>query len=112
MGTTAGLEQARGVPAVVGEVVLGLSSLGAGLVAVAELRAEGYEAALDVGRSGWPATVVVTVDGWRHRRSLAGEIVRSIDPGSQRLPWDRNPGESVRVLCARRAADRPERSLR
>lgn len=106
MGTTAGIKRALDVATSTREVAFGLSSLGSGLVVVAELRAEGYDSALDIGRSGWPATVVVAVDGWHHRRSLAGEIVRSIDPASQNLPWARTARESVRVLSARCAVDR------
>ena len=87
-----------------GDRAYGVRSLAHAVAVVASIRDRGGTATVDIGHSGWPATVVVPGDLSLVERRTALEVVLAIDPDSRRLRPRRAPGASVRAETIRWAA--------
>lgn len=84
-----------------GDVVFGVRSLAHAIVAVATIREGGGRASLDIGRRGWPATVVFPGDVPSSSRRAARSSLLAVDPRSVRLRRELARGISVRARAAR-----------
>ena len=88
--------------------VVGVRSLVHAVIAAQHVRRGGGRAFVDVGRFGWPATVVLDGSMVRSTRRRAVDAVLAIDPEGE--PWcgRRAAGTSVRAQTIRRVAAQEE----
>ena len=87
--------------AVLGDLTFGVRSLLHAVLAAGHVRQRGGTARVDVGRFGWPATVVIPGPCSPWSRRAAKDAVLAMDPNAERLRRPGRRGTSVRAQTIR-----------